>query len=184
MAIHPQLLEKARLAGSGLSDAERRVREARTEYHAIVRRMHLAGGSLREIAEALGLSHQRIQQMVQGAGGSWWQRVWRSRNVRRGLTCTFCNRTQDQVASLIAGPKVYICEACAAHAERSLTSPHPAAAPGLPAFRRENAKVRCSFCGKHGAAGRTVLIAPGANICAECLSICGQILTDRGGGDG
>ena len=184
MTIHSQLLEKARVAGAELSDAERRVREARNEYHSIVRRMHLAGGSLREIAEALDLSHQRIQQMVEGAGGSWWRRVWRSRNPRRGLTCTFCKRTQDQVASLIAGPKVFICEACVAHAEGSLKLLYPAAAPGLPAFGREDARARCSFCGKRRAAGRTVLTAPGANICAECLGICGQILTDRGGREG
>jgi hypothetical protein len=58
MTINEGLLKKARAAGTGLADAERQVQLARTEYHAIVRRMHLAGGSLREIAQALELSHQ------------------------------------------------------------------------------------------------------------------------------
>ena len=30
----------------------------------------------------------------------------------RTLRCSFCNKTQDEVAKLIAGPRVYICGAC------------------------------------------------------------------------
>ena len=82
MTVNKQLLEKALAAGARLTDAERQVELARTEYHAMVRRMHLAGGSLRDIAHSLELSHQRVQQMVGNAGGSWWHRVWRSRNAK------------------------------------------------------------------------------------------------------
>src|SRR5216684_9194313 len=96
MTVNKQLLEKALAAGTRLTDAERLVELARTEYHAIVRRMHLAGGSLRDIAHSLELSHQRVQQMVGNAGGSWWHRVWRSRNAKRNLICTFCERPDDQ----------------------------------------------------------------------------------------
>ena len=31
---------------------------------------------------------------------------------RRTLRCSFCGRTADQVARLVAGPSVYICDAC------------------------------------------------------------------------
>src|SRR5437879_6846212 len=118
MAMNLQLVEKARAAGAKLADAERQVETARTEYHTVVRRIHLAGGSLREIAHALDLSHQRVQQMVGNAGGSWWQRVWRSRNARRNLRCTFCGRPNDEVAKLIAGPNVFICDSCVAPGSR------------------------------------------------------------------
>src|SRR5258708_37881158 len=118
MTINKQLLEKALAAGARLTDAERQVELARTEYHAIVRRMHLAGGSLRDIAHSLELSHQRVQQMVGNAGGRWWHRVWRSRNAKRNLICTFCERPDDQVAQLIARPEVVICDACVALAGR------------------------------------------------------------------
>src|SRR5258708_37029213 len=129
MTINKQLLEKALAAGARLTDAERQVELARTEYHAIVRRMHLAGGSLRDIAHSLELSHQRVQQMVGNAGGSWWHRVWRSRNARRNLICTFCQHPDNQVAKLIPGPEVLISHACAAPAHRaknsvSRTAPH------------------------------------------------------------
>ena len=31
---------------------------------------------------------------------------------RNKLRCSFCNKTQDQVRKLIAGPSVYICDEC------------------------------------------------------------------------
>ena len=178
MTLHQELLKKARAAGARLADAEREVQLARADYHTVVRRMHLAGGSLREIAQALELSHQRVQQMVDGAGGSWWQRVWRSRNVKRDANCTFCGRPPREVAKLIAGPKVYICDACVALAEKSRTgSPSPATRGSwVPA--KAGAKARCSFCRKRRTTDRTLLTRQAGSICGECLDVCRQILTD------
>ena len=56
-------LDKARAAGDELAAAERKVLETRGEYHTAIRRLHLAGASLREIAEALSISHQRVQHV-------------------------------------------------------------------------------------------------------------------------
>src|SRR5580765_286295 len=106
MMLDEQLLQKARAEGERFVEAERHALLARTDYHTVVRRLHLTGGSLREIALALGLSHQRVQQIVKGAGGSWWQRVWRSRNRTHDAVCTFCDRPSGEVAKLIAGPNV------------------------------------------------------------------------------
>src|SRR5687767_7091678 len=98
MTLDGYLLDKARREAARLAEAERQALEARGEYHTAVRRLHLGGASLREVAEALDLSHQRVQQIVRGAGGSWWQRVWRSRNVQPGAVCTFCDRPPSEVA--------------------------------------------------------------------------------------
>src|SRR5260370_31413615 len=38
----------------------------RAEYHQAIRRLHAAGASMREIADELGLSHQRVHQIVNG----------------------------------------------------------------------------------------------------------------------
>ena len=43
MEVNEQLLNKARSAATKLADAETQVEVARAEYHAVVRRMHLAG---------------------------------------------------------------------------------------------------------------------------------------------
>ncbi len=177
MTINQQLLKKARAAADRLADAERRVQAARADYHAIVRRMHLAGSPLREMAHALGLSHQRIQQMIGGAGGSWWQKVWRTRNLKGNLACTYCRRPQDKVARLIAGPKVFICDACITISEQILSGA-TGSAHGFLVLAREDTKARCSFCGKRRTSERQLLTGPSANVCGECLGVCRQILID------
>jgi hypothetical protein len=174
-AINDQLLNKARAAATRLANAEGEVDAARAEYHAVVRRIHLSGAPLREIAQELGLSHQRVQQIVDAAGGSWWRRVWRSRNATRGLACTFCGDSADTVARLIAGPKVFICSSCVTMAERTLDGTQTAG--GSMIVARET-KVKCSFCGKPRMANRAVIKAPSVNVCSACLVVCRQILTD------
>jgi ATP-dependent protease Clp ATPase subunit len=34
------------------------------------------------------------------------------------LKCSFCGKSADEVAKLVAGPKVYICDECVAAADR------------------------------------------------------------------
>ncbi|HEY7383520.1 MAG TPA: ClpX C4-type zinc finger protein [Beijerinckiaceae bacterium] len=31
---------------------------------------------------------------------------------RKALTCSFCRRSEHEVANLVAGPRVFICDAC------------------------------------------------------------------------
>ena len=119
MTLDPQILDQARRHAAAVADAERQALLSRADYHTAVRRLHLAGGPLREIAQALSLSHQRVQQIVAGAGGTWWRRAWRLRTIRPDAVCTWCDRPPSEVAKLIAGPRVYICDGCVAHAERA-----------------------------------------------------------------
>ena len=37
---------------------------------------------------------------------------------RRKLVCSFCRRSEAEVDKLVAGPRVYICDRCAAEAMR------------------------------------------------------------------
>lgn len=137
--------------------------------------MHLAGGSLREIADALSLSHQRVQQIVSEAGGSWWGRVWRGRN-RRDAVCTWCDRPPSEVSQLVAGPNVYICDACVAAAEGVIGG--GANARGTVKRAKTAPAHRCSFCYKRGSVKRQIAVGP-ANVCSECLQMCREILDGR-----
>jgi late competence protein required for DNA uptake (superfamily II DNA/RNA helicase) len=38
--------------------------------------------------------------------------------LRKRLACSFCGKNATEVAKLVAGPKVYICDACVAIASR------------------------------------------------------------------
>ena len=67
MTLDEQVLEEARQTRQRLVDLESQTAHARVDYHHAIKKLHAAGGSLREIAEALELSHQRVHQIVEGA---------------------------------------------------------------------------------------------------------------------
>ncbi len=170
MAMNQDLLAVARRTGTELAEAERQALLARTEYHTAVRRLHLAGGTLREIAEALSLSHQRIQQIVQGSGGSWWRRAWRTRGTTRDAVCTWCGRPPSEVTKLVAGPEIYICDACVRDAADALTRARGTAGT------LKGARSRCSFCRQSASPTRAVVSGPHANVCDECLALCREFM--------
>jgi hypothetical protein len=64
VTLDDQLLVEARAVRERLLDLQHEVERARADYQHSIRRLHAAGGSMREIAEVLGLSHQRVHQIV------------------------------------------------------------------------------------------------------------------------
>jgi ATP-dependent protease Clp ATPase subunit len=49
----------------------------------------------------------------------------------RTLRCSFCGRDESQVAKLVAGPRVYICDRCAYETVRIMETTPPAASLSL-----------------------------------------------------
>jgi hypothetical protein len=178
--VDKDLLTSAIAAADRSAAADRQAEMARADYHHAVRQLHLAGAPLREIAQELGLSHQRVQQIVQSSGGTWWSRVWRGRTVRPDMTCSFCSLPPGEVAKLIAGPDVYICDACVGVAEQVLRTRKPAGsktasiAPVDPTRR-----VRCSFCGRKGVHDLKLAGTGRKHVCHKCLELCRRILDAR-----
>jgi hypothetical protein len=191
--MNDDLLGEARRAQERLIDAERDADVARAEFYRAVRRLHLHGASLRELAASLGLSHQRVHQIVEEAGGSrrWVRGGNRGRRPGRLLlACTFCGKPQKEVRKLIAGPHVYICDRCITLAENVIGSGNAAstALGTLNPVPEQLIRVRCSFCGKDRgqAAGLAAMPAgagrktPGfAAVCSECLELCNEIITEE-----
>lgn len=171
MTVDPEMLKRAQAAGAILAAAEKASTLARAEYNTVIRRIHLAGGSLREMGAALGLSHQRVQQIVDGAGGSWWT------PRPRDAVCTFCEKPPSEVSKLISGPNVYICDGCIALAEQAVRG----SAGGSLALA-EGGKAACSFCGKRRSKERPMVIGPSSNVCDACIGLCRQILDDSASG--
>ncbi len=64
MGLDRQLLEEAKAVRDRLLDLRHQTEQAQSDFDHAVRRLHASGGSLREIAESLGLSHQRVHQIV------------------------------------------------------------------------------------------------------------------------
>ena len=186
-----ELLAEARQAQERLIDAERDAEVARAEFHRAVRRLHLHGASLRELAAGLGLSHQRVHQIVESAGGSRrWLRRREGGSPDPPIVCTFCGKQQSEVGKLIGGPGVYICDECVPLAEGVISSGAAASTPRgqMAAAPEQDQRARCSFCGKyrHQVPGLAVFPAevggkPAAvaAVCTECLDLCDEIIADE-----
>jgi hypothetical protein len=183
------LLAEARQAQERLIDAERDADVFRAEFHRAVRRLHLHGASLRELASGLGLSHQRVHQIVESAGGS---RRWLRRDPVRPdpalLHCTFCGKDQKRVKKLIAGPGVFICDGCVGLAKVVISDGQPVTTgiAELTAGPGDEPRVLCSFCGKRRdqVAGLVVSSVQTerktpATTCTECLDLCTEIITEE-----
>ena len=173
MPLPQELLEKARTAGADLAEAERQLLTIRGEYHTAIRRLHLAGASLREIAEMLSLSHQRVQQIVNVSGGSWWRHAWRTRRAMDGAICTWCHRPPSEVSKLVAGPNIYICDGCVTAASRVERG---TAKTGALKLAKSGLLQRCTFCQKRATETRIVVTGPEAQVCSECLRMCREIM--------
>jgi hypothetical protein len=68
MPLDDEILGNAKQARDRLIAAQHEVDDARADHHHAIRRLHAAGASMREIAEALGISHQRVHQIVDETG--------------------------------------------------------------------------------------------------------------------
>lgn len=103
MTLDEELLAAARQAGTAAAAAQDQADISKAVYHHTVLRLHRAGGSMREIAEALKMSHQRVHQIVEQS--------------KRTEKCWFCARVADEVGKLMAGSAALICDICVAQAQ-------------------------------------------------------------------
>jgi ATP-dependent Clp protease ATP-binding subunit ClpA len=74
MGLDDDILGEARQARDRLIAARHEAEDARADYHHAIRRLHASGASMREIAEALGISHQRVHQIVDEEPRPVWPR--------------------------------------------------------------------------------------------------------------
>jgi hypothetical protein len=68
MEVDDQLLWEAQTARQQLAGLESEVERKRQDYYQAIRRLHASGLSMRDIADTLSLSHQRVHQIVNGGG--------------------------------------------------------------------------------------------------------------------
>lgn len=95
------------------------------------------------------------------------------------LACTFCLRSQRDVHKLVAGPNVYICDACVMLCNGVLAGALGDGPPGGFVKADPRLDLSCSFCGKPQRAVRTVVVGPSVHICDECIQLCNDILASK-----
>ena len=99
-----------------------------------------------------------------------------------GRTCSFCGRSGIDVASLVAGPGVYICERCTTDASQLASPSGGEPADNLislvPAGQHD---ATCSFCGKKRRDVEHLAASQTAAICDQCLALCREIHAEQQG---
>jgi Clp amino terminal domain, pathogenicity island component/ClpX C4-type zinc finger len=98
----------------------------------------------------------------------------RARLRRAESRCSFCGRRGLDVDHLVAGPGVFICDRCVAHASK-LAAPNAAEPPSGPLTVAPGETDSCSFCGKSAPQIARLIAGPEAVICNECLALCREI---------
>jgi hypothetical protein len=131
MTLDEELLAGARKAGTLAASAQDQADIAKAVYHHCVLRLHRAGGSMREIAEALKVSHQRVHQIVEQS--------------KRTERCWFCGRVADEVGKMMAGPAALICDICVAEAQVAETGDCSFCSESKPVHRGAEAAI-CRSC--------------------------------------
>jgi hypothetical protein len=192
LGLAPELARAAPRAKEQLAVSQHAAYRAKVDYHQAIRQLHAAGGSLREIAEALRMSHQRVHQIIDEAAEPTRRRRWRREpQVLSGPVgpCSFCGRPRDVCAKLIAGPNVFICDRCVLQATLlAAGSAVEGQAEGPMRLEPPGSQARCSFCGKEARKVRH-LVASGLSvpagrfgdlprICDKCRDLCLEILAE------
>jgi hypothetical protein len=112
------------------------------------------------------------------------------------LCCSFCNKSQRDVKTLIASPAVYICDECVdiclgilaekrkdAPPEREST-PDPVGSVGYPISSRSGIVSSCSLCRMHVPIEYGLAVHSRGLLCPECIgAIEGAIAAERERGD-
>lgn len=86
--------------------------------------------------------------------------------LRRPASCSACGRMEAEVAHMVAGPHVYLCDGCVGQAVRrlSLRQPPPE-------------RARCRICRQRSA--KVAATAVGSvTVCADCLGVMESILAE------
>jgi ClpX C4-type zinc finger len=194
-----QLLHEARRARNRFLELQRQAEQTQVTYQHAIRRLHAAGGSMREIADALGMSYQRVHQIVDVSTGKGAVKRRVTRPDAAGepspdatMTCAFCGSVGTAVNKLIAGPGVFICDGCIALArevdadQRRRANDHAVLIGVDPGDR----KASCNFCGRRRDQTNAMVHAPrppragasadtphdtGASICRDCLHLCEEL---------
>ena len=170
MTLDENLLHQAREAATAWTEAQHQTELAKDGYHQAIRRLYLTGASMREIADALDISHQRVHQIIESTGGTagWKPR----RKTTTDLACTFCGVMRTDVTHLIAGPGVYICDACVTLARQVNDQHERTHLDPLPA----TSDLGCSFCSKAASEVDRLVAGPGVRICDQCLDFCAEVI--------
>jgi hypothetical protein len=128
--------------------------------HLLLALTRVADGLAAEVLREVGLDEPALRQRL----------------ARATCRCSFCEREGIDVANLVAGPGVFICERCVDEAG-DITGGGAASGPLKAAADK---RAACSFCGKSSPEVAQLVAGPHALICDQCVTLCREIQEQEG----
>jgi len=189
MTVDRDLLANALRARAELIELQHEAELAQVGYQHAIRCLHASGASLREVADALGVSYQRVHQIVDVSTGKGALKQSGAQSA-----CSFCGLDSAHAHRIIAGPGTFICDRCVELAGEVLIdgAPRSNAGTSLVSLAGADGKARCGFCGRRRAQADAMIEAParpqagklrgrrpGVRICAACVALCREIVADE-----
>lgn len=180
-----RLLSRAESARLAMNAAALQARQRRGAYHAAITDLARAGLSVRDIGKALGMSHQRVHQIL------------------TGTVCSFCGSPRHAVTKMIAGAggqpgwqpgrarrlppsATFVCDRCIRRASEAFRTRSAVEDDAIVVTLLERDSRPCNFCGARvgepagSGIERNVLAACGdARICQPCVELCADILEEE-----
>ena len=107
-----------------------------------------------------------------------------SSSINQPPKCTFCQKSREHVAKLIASPghDTYICDECTVLPDRLALVAGQSKTRSSSKLRMFFTRIDCSFCQNRVKPSRLYQSARDvesqSRICRDCLSVCRQILAD------
>ncbi len=194
MSLDEDVLRDVEAARDKLEELEDAAYEARAALHQAIRKLHATGGSMREIATALGMSHQRVHQIIGTDGIVEVETsavtevsslpVTPERGAAVAVTgaedaCSFCGAPRRELERLLAGPgPVFICGACVAQANLAVQHRSAKGMRTVPV----DEDATCSFCANASALVGVMAEADpkgSPRICARCTETCRRLVTSE-----
>jgi ATP-dependent protease Clp, ATPase subunit len=97
----------------------------------------------------------------------------------RALRCSFCNKSQGDVAKLIAGPKVQICNECVHICVDVLADEKPGGKQRAPTAERQDHPVWCGICHRHAPLASMITVPERGYVCRECAAAVADVLGEQ-----
>jgi len=133
-----------------------------------------------EIARQLFQIGSSLEETLKHAFGDKWEsQVPHFADDNKLLTCSFCGKNQNEVAKLIAGPSVHICNECVHTCDEILTQETVAAPENTLKAPAGAAEERlCGICMEARETDELIFLPHAAYMCATCLEDI-QLVRDK-----
>ncbi|HET9441770.1 MAG TPA: ClpX C4-type zinc finger protein [Acidimicrobiales bacterium] len=179
MTLDDAILADVEAARAALDELEDRAFDARARFHREVRRLHGAGGSLREIAAALGLSHQRVHQIVGEDGVVEVEAASREVAVLPGALVVAPPGADPGGGGAGAGPGAGFGTGTAAGGGPGGGAGGGPGGGTRPVMVRRTTRLRCAFCNAGRSDTARMVAGPGVHICQQCVADAAGVAATR-----